>query len=70
MLRALYNLKSSDAVAVDWVLTRNRELGLGLWWLQKALDQAKQRRSSPETLHLDTLLGFHFLHSFARTLEK
>ncbi len=70
MLRALYNLKSSQAVAVEWVLERNRELGLGLWWLEKALDQARQRRSSPETLHLDTLLGFHFLHSFARALEK
>jgi HEAT repeat protein len=70
MLRALYHLKSSDAVPVEWVLQRNRELGLGLWWLEKALDQARSHLSSPETLHLDTLLGFHFLHSFARALEK
>ena len=69
ILRAVYGFTEEDDVAVEFALSRSGFFGVGLWFLQVANQYAKSRDSRDELLRLDAMLGFHFIHSFADSLQ-
>jgi len=70
LLHDLYGFTGDDEVAVEYALSRRGRFGVGLWFLQVAMQYARSRDSRDELLRLDALLGFHFIRDFAETRRR
>jgi HEAT repeat protein len=69
LLEAVHGFTGQDDVAVEFALSRDRRFGVGLWLLQSAPQLARTGESPDTLLHLDALLGFHFVHHIVHQSE-
>lgn len=68
IIRGFHGYSGSDDVAVEFALSRHGQLGVGVWFLQVSREYAATENAKEELMRLDSLLGFHFLHSYTENI--